>query len=870
MYSPHDKSKVASNPAESLRRRVLTRLLAFSAVLLVLAFHVATGNGAQLPSLWLDGSKPVASVLFTQEDLLSRMSQDLGMSSSQVDAVRNIGRTEAQTLSILKQQSDTLVRRSDLDLPEKQAGISSMGYNDRVSAAVQTSRAAVESTLTSEQMSKLPAWVDAQMQEQRSMAVQAALMATAASPVEASAGPYRVYATQYFSNFGADSVDVAVPDKYAKFAALGWENHSGYPGNNYSVTLGLNGRAMAVPVKDCGPWNIDDNYWNLTSGPRPRRLFGDLPTGMPESQAAYYNNYNGGVDQFGRTVSNPAGVDLSPKAGVQLGLGYLVSGWVTISFNWEGPVAPPPPAFPIIGAIKAKYDALGGAPGGPHNAEYDVPGGRAQDFDTGRIIWSRTTGLTSWIYGSIMVKFDSLGGIGGSLGMPSGDEYAVTGGRAFNFAGGQIYWSAGSGAHVVIGGILSKYIDLGGPARMGLPTTDEQAAGAGRVSHFTQGDIYWSPATGMRMICGAIKIRYDSLGGAGTLGLPTSDEMDAPGGRVSNLQIGRIYWSPAGGAHHVMGAIMSKYDSLGGPAGLGLPVTDEQSVGDSRMSEFTLGRIYWNASSGAVTVVGGIFYKYREIGGQDVLGFPTADEFDVSRKPGARVSPFERGQIYWSQPTGAHPVYGGIMQKYMTLGGPGIIGLPTSDEVGIAGGRAHAFEIGRIYWSQSTGAHHVVGAIMGKYDQMGGPVVMGMPVTDESDVAGHTGARSSEFAHGAIYWSPAGGSFGVFGGIADKYKAAGGAATLGLPRSDEMDVTGVSGARMNMFEFGRVYWSAGTGANVVCGGILGTYLLAGGPGSALGLPVSDEFSVPGGRRSNFQHGYIFWDYSTGTTQITTG
>lgn len=817
MYLPQEKNQVTCHPADGMRGRFLARFLAVTAVLAVLVMHAPAGNSAEVRSLWLDDSKPVASVLFTQEDLLDRLSQDLGLSASQLEAIRNAGMTETRTLALLKRQSDAVISRDDLNLDQKQVGISSMGYNEQVREAVQVSRIAIETTLSSGQLSNLPGWIDARMQEQRGMAVQAALMASTGSPVEASAGPYRVYATQYFSNFGAASVDVAVPDKYAKFAALGWEYHSGYPaGGNYSVNLVYNGRSMNVPVKDCGPWNIDDNYWNTTGGTRPRRLFNNLPTGMPESQAAYYDNYNGGLDQFGRTVSNPAGVDLSPQAGVQLGLGYLVSGWVNISFNWEGAAAPPAPAYPIVGAIRAKYDSLGGAPGSPHNAEYDVPGGRAQDFDNGRIIWNRATGSAFWVYGGILAKFDSLGGTGGFLGMPTSDEYAVAGGRAHNFSGGQIYWSAATGVHFVVGGIMTRYNQLGGPAVLGLPTSDEYDVAGGRVSRFTIADLYWSATTGVQMIWGGIRSKYDSMGGAAVLGLPTSDEYDVTGGRASNLQVGRIFWSAATGTHHVMGGILNGYDSIGGPAALGLPLSDEQGVGGSRMSEFSRGRIYWNASNGAISVYGGIFYKYSDIGGHNAIGLPTANESDVIVKPGARVGLFERGQIYWSAATGAHPVYGGVLLKYMAMGGPASMGLPTWDEVDIAGGRAEPFEIGRIYWSAETGAHPVYGAIMAKYDQMGGPVALGMPTTDETNVTGHPGAR------------------------------------------------------MSIFKTGRIYWSADTGADAVYGGILGTYLLAGGPESSLGLPITDEFAVPGGRRSNFQHGFIIWDYSTGTTQITVG
>lgn len=174
---------------------------------------------------------------------------------------------------------------------------------------------------------------------------------------------YRVFATQYQPNTPG-SVEVAVPDRCVKFASLG--NTSalaaascgpGYPlGLDYRVTVARdNGAGTGTfPVRDVGPWNLDDNYWNATSGTlRPRRLFTNLPTGTPEAQAAFSDGYNtvtnckdlnqnpyptprtAGADQFGRCVLNPAGIDLSVAAAAQLGLGPQENAWLTVSFLWE-------------------------------------------------------------------------------------------------------------------------------------------------------------------------------------------------------------------------------------------------------------------------------------------------------------------------------------------------------------------------------------------------------------------------------------------------------------------------------------------------------------------------------------------------------
>jgi hypothetical protein len=61
-----------------------------------------------------------------------------------------------------------------------------------------------------------------------------------------------------------------------------------------------NNPAVKVTVGVSGPWNVDDNFWSTVGDPQPRRIFTDLPLGMPEAQAAYFDNYNDGLDQFGR------------------------------------------------------------------------------------------------------------------------------------------------------------------------------------------------------------------------------------------------------------------------------------------------------------------------------------------------------------------------------------------------------------------------------------------------------------------------------------------------------------------------------------------------------------------------------------------
>ncbi len=91
-------------------------------------------------------------------------------------------------------------------------------------------------------------------------------------------------------------------------------------------------RCEFAPVWDVGPWNTTDDYWNP---PATRQSWKDLPQGRPEAQAAYQNGYNGGKDQFGRTVANPAGIDLGDGVFWD-GLQLTTNAWVDVAYLWTG------------------------------------------------------------------------------------------------------------------------------------------------------------------------------------------------------------------------------------------------------------------------------------------------------------------------------------------------------------------------------------------------------------------------------------------------------------------------------------------------------------------------------------------------------
>jgi hypothetical protein len=172
-------------------------------------------------------------------------------------------------------------------------------------------------------------------------------------------------------------------------------------------------------------------------------------------------------------------------------------------------------------------------------------------------------------------------------------------------------------------------------------------------------------------------------------------------------------WFPKGttcpnGKGTVIGAIEQKYLSLGGCSSfLGAPLTEETMTPDTkgRYTVFEGGSIYWTQDTGAHEVHGTIRDAWKNIGWEtSVLAYPTSDELATTTGTGKK-NLFQGGAIYWSAATGAHEIYGDIRQKWISLGEEkSSLGLPTSGEYAVTGGRRNDFEHGSITWNASSRA----------------------------------------------------------------------------------------------------------------------------------------------------------------------
>lgn len=149
--------------------------------------------------------------------------------------------------------------------------------------------------------------------------------------------------------------------------------------------------------------------------------------------------------------------------------------------------------------------------------------------------------------------------------------------------------------------------------------------------------------------------------------------------------------------------ILEKWRSLGGrQAAIGLPVGGEFAVAGGSAQRFERGRIYWSDATGARDLRGAILDTYRDWGAtRSRLGFPVKGMM-VAPGGGHKVA-FERGHIFSARRTGAHVLYGRILDRWTTAGMVrSWLGYPTTDVFAIEGGLRAKFQGGVISWDRST------------------------------------------------------------------------------------------------------------------------------------------------------------------------
>ena len=353
---------------------------------------------------------------------------------------------------------------------------------------------------------------------------------------------------------------------------------------------------------------------------------------------------------------------------------------------------------------------------------------------------------------------------------------------------------------------------------------------------------------------------YQGLGGVGSPSLrePTSEQTPLAGGYVSYFQgpsscgsptCGAIYWSASTGTHAVWGDNYTKYSSLGGPtdSALGFPVSNPVSAGDGLANYFGTGgpgpygskaAIYWSSASGAHAVWGDDYRDYLSHSGS--LGLPLSDpDFSLPGDPAYFVGP---SSCSATAPKGPQRQLRGHLL---------VVGHRSQCHLGRQLSRlspSHEFARSSDRRVQS-------------FSLPGDPAYFVGPSSCSS-----TSPKGPSGSCGAIYWSSATGANAIWGDdyllYVNTFGGPGG--RLGLPTSDPIFAYG---GAVSTFQHGAIYSKSDTGTHELDGGLLQTYLGAGGPGGNLGFPLTGLYTNSLGQpEAHFVGGWITW--KNGAWQVT--
>ena len=202
----------------------------------------------------------------------------------------------------------------------------------------------------------------------------------------------------------------------------------------------------------------------------------------------------------------------------------------------------------------------------------------------------------------------------------------------------------------------------------------------------------------------------------------------------------------------------------------------------------TPGIAFAEPSSEAVSAIDEKATSFNAEQPQIGLGSATGEAQDVK---GGAMRMYDGGAIYYSKDTGAHVMYGAILDRYKALGGPdgSGLGFPKNDEsdTGDGVGRFNDFSLpegASIYWNPQQGASVIKGKVLEAWRQSGGITgPFGYPTADVSDIGGVQTGKFVGPDGTEIQWSKAAGLVTIPAALAGKIPGFGveGTTSMGKP-----------------------------------------------------------------------------------------
>jgi hypothetical protein len=243
-------------------------------------------------SAYADPEKPAIAFILSEESNAEAFRSEFDLDDEEMGRVLSAVREENEVLARAHAENEA----QDTGVPD---------FNERVREAVAETKASIEAVLPEDRRPQLEEWVDTEFAREGREAEESAVVDSKFSASGSRVVRCRVYASYYNAY---TRYEVALPHKSLKF-------RDRYRKVRIRPVSG--GKSARAPVKEVGPWNTRDDYWQSR---KKRDMWDDLKRCVPEAQAAYFRNYNRGRDEDGDIVTNPAGVDLTLAVAKRMGV----------------------------------------------------------------------------------------------------------------------------------------------------------------------------------------------------------------------------------------------------------------------------------------------------------------------------------------------------------------------------------------------------------------------------------------------------------------------------------------------------------------------------------------------------------------------
>ncbi len=303
------------------------------------------------------------------------------------------------------------------------------------------------------------------------------------------------------------------------------------------------------------------------------------------------------------------------------------------------------------------------------------------DYENAVATWNITAGL-KYVVGPIATKYQSAGGVTGSLGTISRPTETVNGGANGDgsrqkFINGFIYRDPTDATFIVLNSVFAYYSEAGGPSgTLGWPTGDASCADGKCEQQFAGGYVVSSPSDAFIVLDGAIGEYLQANGGINSpWGLPLSAaETQTFGsfgtGRIQEFENGTVY-EKDGTAYLVADSLADALADVGGPTVVGWPLDEPVRTDGTLWQLYSAGRVVKVGSAQGVLIPTDTLKALRVAGGiSGFLGAPTSNATDYKGKDGYLGSKqtFEGGTIVRG-PLGAFAIPDALWKVYSASNG---------------------------------------------------------------------------------------------------------------------------------------------------------------------------------------------------------